>query len=334
MKKYQKQFSQRTPLNTLENFGVLPKSKASKRHFDESSQYFNDVSFDSYENKENFFSENVKFKDMKKTEPLKLSVQFKKHNSIDLDSSISSSSQTSLALTSKSSSSGPKLNINFKSGLNKFSNAFVPSSTMPHSARHKHKNLRNLNCSETLVLTDKDIKVKDIPNEKCSKSGRIPNEMKYKTELCKNFMEGRPCPYDGRCRFAHGYTELNQKLIINTKYRSRICESYYKTMYCPYGTRCLFRHYNYDEDFIWSYYNNCLASGFLIQEINEATKLYKIFKKLRVLYKTDFPVISRRLISAADPLEHTENRHFVQVYSRLKVFQQLTEKTKDSQKIG
>jgi len=67
------------------------------------------------------------------------------------------------------------------------------------------------------------------------------NDPKYKTELCKSFMETNFCVYGNKCRFAHGMGELVSKKPIN-KYKQKLCNSFFKNGYCPYGNRCNFKH--------------------------------------------------------------------------------------------
>ena len=38
---------------------------------------------------------------------------------------------------------------------------------------------------------------------------------KIKVELCKNYMERGHCPYGGRCKFAHGVSELRQNECLS-----------------------------------------------------------------------------------------------------------------------
>ena len=44
---------------------------------------------------------------------------------------------------------------------------------------------------------------------------------KYKTELCKSWVETNFCPYGNKCRFAHGKNELVSK-HINSSYKKNI----------------------------------------------------------------------------------------------------------------
>lgn len=66
---------------------------------------------------------------------------------------------------------------------------------------------------------------------------------KYKTEMCKNWIEVGSCRYGNKCQFAHGEFELVDKMQpLNEKYKSKMCDTFYKSLYCPYGSRCLFIH--------------------------------------------------------------------------------------------
>lgn len=68
------------------------------------------------------------------------------------------------------------------------------------------------------------------------------DDTKYKTELCKNWMELGKCNYGKKCKFAHGRDELVGKQIPTRGYKSKKCNSFYTKMYCPYGVRCMFAH--------------------------------------------------------------------------------------------
>lgn len=52
---------------------------------------------------------------------------------------------------------------------------------------------------------------------------------KYKTELCKNWIETAKCRYELRCRFAHGQDELTQAAVIgyNEKFKTNNCRTFY-----------------------------------------------------------------------------------------------------------
>ena len=66
-------------------------------------------------------------------------------------------------------------------------------------------------------------------------------DVKFKTELCKNYKENGICKYETRCKFAHGKHELVNKKV-NNFYKQRNCETFFTKGACPYGSRCTFRH--------------------------------------------------------------------------------------------
>ena len=115
---------------------------------------------------------------------------------------------------------------------------------------------------------------------------------KYKTELCKNWIEVGVCRYEGKCQFAHGEDELVGKLPpTNSKYKSKTCTTFNEKLYCPYGKRCLFRHddraveeifkYNYSMKltFLPESYQNSLYSSDLMSQKDESKRL-KIFQEM------------------------------------------------------
>lgn len=65
---------------------------------------------------------------------------------------------------------------------------------------------------------------------------------KYKTELCRNWIELGECHYGDKCNFAHGKYQLMKKLPANQKYKSKACIPFHTKGFCTYGQRCLFLH--------------------------------------------------------------------------------------------
>jgi hypothetical protein len=65
---------------------------------------------------------------------------------------------------------------------------------------------------------------------------------KEKSQLCKKFVENGYCPYEKRCKFAHGLHELKKNHQANCKYKTKTCGGFLQDGYCPYGNRCNFIH--------------------------------------------------------------------------------------------
>jgi len=78
---------------------------------------------------------------------------------------------------------------------------------------------------------------------KDSKVSEKVTEDKYKTEMCKNWIENNECRYGKKCQFAHGKEELAAyKSSTEDKRRTKNCRVFYKEKQCMYGSRCMFRH--------------------------------------------------------------------------------------------
>ena len=75
-----------------------------------------------------------------------------------------------------------------------------------------------------------------------SEAAQKLDRAKFKTELCKNWIELRVCRYGSKCQFAHGHHELMSKEPQNDKYKSKQCKQFFTKGFCPYGNRCLFKH--------------------------------------------------------------------------------------------
>lgn len=67
-----------------------------------------------------------------------------------------------------------------------------------------------------------------------------PYSSKYKTEMCRNILDGKECPHK-HCQFAHSFEELRRKRKPRN-YKTELCHAYHSTGFCPYGVRCAFRH--------------------------------------------------------------------------------------------
>jgi len=76
---------------------------------------------------------------------------------------------------------------------------------------------------------------------------------KYKTEMCKNWIETNQCRYGSKCQFAHGKEEL-AVFKRSTQRRTKNCRVFYKEKQCMYGSRCMFRHEHRHFDQIMRHY--------------------------------------------------------------------------------
>ena len=65
---------------------------------------------------------------------------------------------------------------------------------------------------------------------------------KDKSQLCKKFVEQGYCPYERRCKFAHGLQELKKNYQANCKYKTKVCGGFLQDGFCAYGNRCNFIH--------------------------------------------------------------------------------------------
>ena len=82
---------------------------------------------------------------------------------------------------------------------------------------------------------------------------------RYKTALCKNYIQNHSCPYGDKCQFAHGEQELrsfnaqpqnmmyslgmnqkNQNNMLN--YKIVKCKNWEKDKSCKYGAHCTYAH--------------------------------------------------------------------------------------------
>lgn len=69
------------------------------------------------------------------------------------------------------------------------------------------------------------------------------NNNNYKTEMCRTWIDYNYCPYNDKCKFAHGRKEITNKTGNTKNYKLKQCKSFHSSAgYCPYGYRCQFKH--------------------------------------------------------------------------------------------
>ena len=111
----------------------------------------------------------------------------------------------------------------------------------------KSKTRKNSKDSDGYSTSNEDNQEKEKNNEKkkfkCPfKTKALDFNIKYKTELCKNYEIKGYCKYGENCAYAHGKENLRLKVTNTTAYRTKKCVQFFKNGYCPYGSRCQFAH--------------------------------------------------------------------------------------------
>ena len=61
------------------------------------------------------------------------------------------------------------------------------------------------------------------PNESSHEHPHELQDHKQKAELCKKFMDEGYCPFQEKCKFAHGSHELLRNRQQNVKYKTKEC---------------------------------------------------------------------------------------------------------------
>ena len=85
-------------------------------------------------------------------------------------------------------------------------------------------------------------KVKNQTNKVRNMLREHKKDKKYKTEICKTYSLAGRCPYNEKCRFAHGEAEMFEKEVDTRLYKKKICVAFEEEGFCPYGLRCHFKH--------------------------------------------------------------------------------------------
>lgn len=126
---------------------------------------------------------------------------------------------------------------------------------------------------------------------------------KYKTELCKKYMETGKCPYGMKCRFAHGKQELIEKTPC-VNYKKKACKTFTEQGFCPYGSRCSFRHderhlkdiklpYHFINLFIYEKVDQIEHRLPIFQEITgmkeekDISSFFDLFKNIDLVHNSD-----------------------------------------------
>jgi len=106
---------------------------------------------------------------------------------------------------------------------------------------------------------------------------------KYKTEKCKYWEISNTCKYRDNCVFAHGNSEMRQKIVNSANYKTKKCKQFYENGFCLYGPRCQFLHNDKTKKEKFSYLK-ALSSLGEYNNLNKLTLLrghrLKIFEKI------------------------------------------------------
>ena len=84
----------------------------------------------------------------------------------------------------------------------------------------------------------------NTPNNNNTNNAEIQKQInysRYKTELCRQFIENGECKYGDKCQFAHGLVDLKD-VNRHPKYKTDYCKTFHSKGFCPYGPRCHFIH--------------------------------------------------------------------------------------------
>jgi len=105
---------------------------------------------------------------------------------------------------------------------------------------------------------------------------------KYKTVMCKSWLLTKSCPYETRCKFAHGEEELREIAHIDTdhpKYKTKPCKNFTVTGLCPFGSRCLFIHPIKDQP-QQAHRRPLSEMSFINSNVEKAAKIRRIWEPL------------------------------------------------------
>jgi len=75
----------------------------------------------------------------------------------------------------------------------------------------------------------------------------INTQSRYKTEICRQWVDTGVCRYTNKCQFAHGEHEL-RPVLRHPRFKTELCRSYHQKGTCPYGNRCRFIHDQHDAE--------------------------------------------------------------------------------------
>ena len=115
-------------------------------------------------------------------------------------------------------------------------------------------------------------------------------QTKYKTELCKNWIEVGFCRYSENCKFAHGAEEIAIEIAKVRKKKN--CKAFFSSGKCLYGVRCQYRHEHRHIDQIKRYpyvvrlityeslFANSIDQEAFLENFETGVEKLEVFKKI------------------------------------------------------
>lgn len=147
-------------------------------------------------------------------------------------------SQPSQQQTSQTAESATNnMNYLLHNNINK-SNLFA--NALLQQFQQNQTNLNNKLLSNNLLLNCIQANAQLLSSQGTENQKQI-NYSRYKTELCRQFIENGECKYGDKCQFAHGMEDLKD-VNRHPKYKTDYCKTFHSKGFCPYGPRCHFIH--------------------------------------------------------------------------------------------
>jgi len=140
---------------------------------------------------------------------------------------------------------------------------------------------------------------------------------KYKTQMCKHFLEKGDCPLAQYCQYAHGPQELRQSHdplpknfgktalgAVHSNYKTEPCKNWQKTGECKFGEGCSFYHNESEKRSLIDPLPN-LPEGVTLPPMPEKLKTYQQKKAAGYYEKPQFEASATSISpSHFSPIQH------------------------------
>ena len=110
--------------------------------------------------------------------------------------------------------------------------------------------------------------------------------IRYKTEMCKNFMELGECKFGPKCYYAHFGHELKVATYKHKNYKTQLCKPFHSDGFCDFGARCAFIHTKPDVDEILVKLNLFLNSAPPMPHFDTEEEVFKEENQMSVDLKS------------------------------------------------